>query len=146
MNILPAKVKKHTDAQDTFILMQAHNVIEGDYIVQTDGTKRYVGRMQWQVGSVTISLVKMNPDEDASWAERHDTYTVPDTKEVRVVENRTCYTCHGTGIYHGRGVVENGVFKGFIGPCYSCESKGYQNRADILRCHRYHSLNCKVRM
>jgi hypothetical protein len=45
----------------------------------------------------------------------------------------TCFECSGKGIYYGHGVVENGVFKGYTGPCYRCEGKGHQTAADRHR-------------
>lgn len=44
-----------------------------------------------------------------------------------------CYACHGSGKWYGAGHVENGVFKGKTGPCYRCESKGYQVDSDRRR-------------
>jgi hypothetical protein len=44
-----------------------------------------------------------------------------------------CWYCGGSGTYHGRGYVENGVFKGFTGPCFRCKGKGYETAADKKR-------------
>jgi DnaJ-class molecular chaperone len=48
-------------------------------------------------------------------------------------ETRKCAKCNGSGMYYGRGIVENGVFKGFSGPCYACVGKGHQTPADQRR-------------
>jgi hypothetical protein len=48
-----------------------------------------------------------------------------------------CDGCRGDGIYRGAGGVENGVFKGFTGPCYRCGQKGYQTHKDQCR-NRYY--------
>ncbi len=55
----------------------------------------------------------------------------PDTTKI------DCDGCPGTGIYYGRGVVENGVFKGFTGKCYRCGGKGFQTPADVKRNNYY---------
>jgi DnaJ-class molecular chaperone len=47
--------------------------------------------------------------------------------------NETCDGCNGSGIYYGRGYVENGVFKGFKGTCYRCGGKGTQTAKDVKR-------------
>lgn len=52
-----------------------------------------------------------------------------------------CGNCHGSGLFYGRGVIENGVFKGFVGPCYGCGGKGYQTVADQRRNATYWRLN-----
>ena len=44
-----------------------------------------------------------------------------------------CSACHGSGIYHGAGRVENGKFVGFKGPCFRCGGKGTQTEADKRR-------------
>jgi DnaJ-class molecular chaperone len=44
-----------------------------------------------------------------------------------------CDGCPGTGIYHGAGYVENGVFKGFVGTCFRCGGKGRQTPSDVKR-------------
>lgn len=44
-----------------------------------------------------------------------------------------CDGCNGSGIYYGRGYVENGVFKGFTGNCYRCGGKGHQTPKDVKR-------------
>ncbi len=50
-----------------------------------------------------------------------------------------CDGCPGTGIYHGAGGTVNGVFKGFTGPCYRCDQKGYQTLKDQKRNRYYDS-------
>ena len=48
-----------------------------------------------------------------------------------------CYKCAGSGTFYGRGIVENGVFKGFSGPCFGCKGKGYQTPQDSKRNNYY---------
>jgi DnaJ-class molecular chaperone len=59
---------------------------------------------------------------------------IPDTAPEGAV---ACDGCRGDGIYYGRGIVENGVFKGFTGTCYRCQGKGFQTEADVKRCSYY---------
>ena len=42
-------------------------------------------------------------------------------------------SCGGSGLFYGRGVVENGVFRGTVGTCFRCSGKGWQSRADRRR-------------
>lgn len=51
----------------------------------------------------------------------------------RDTEHPSCDDCAGRGVYYGRGYVENGVFKGFTGPCFRCNGKGYQTPEDRKR-------------
>lgn len=44
-----------------------------------------------------------------------------------------CPNCNGSGIFYGRGHVENGVFKGHTGPCYRCGGSGKQGQDDFKR-------------
>lgn len=48
-----------------------------------------------------------------------------------------CDGCPGTGVYHGAGRVENGVFIGFRGKCFRCRGNGFQSDADRKR-NRYY--------
>ena len=48
-------------------------------------------------------------------------------------ETIECPKCNGKGIYYGRGVIENGVFRGYSGPCYACAGKGKQTPEDQRR-------------
>jgi hypothetical protein len=45
--------------------------------------------------------------------------------------------CHGTGVFYGRGYIENGVFKGTTGKHYACNGKGWQSPEDVKR-NRYY--------
>jgi hypothetical protein len=131
---------KHTEAQDTTVTIKADCLRHSDCIVQRDGAKRWIGTkgLEHKDGKTTVNLVIDGlMDENATWEDRHDTYTIASDREVTVVENRTCNTCFGSGVYYGQGAVVNGVFKGFQGTCFRCEGKGYQNRADIMRCYIY---------
>lgn len=44
--------------------------------------------------------------------------------EPQAEELEECDRCYGSGMYYGAGYVENGVFKGYSGPCYRCKGKG----------------------
>lgn len=57
--------------------------------------------------------------------------------EVKPGESVQCPKCNGSGKFYGRGVVENGVFKGFVGKCYTCQGTGVQNYGDYKRCESY---------
>ena len=57
---------------------------------------------------------------------------------------RTCPQCRGSGEYHGRGIIENGVFKGFVGPCFACHGRGTQTLDDVKRCVSYWMHNARV--
>jgi DnaJ-class molecular chaperone len=52
---------------------------------------------------------------------------------------RTCEQCHGSGRWYGRGVIENGVFKGVQGPCYQCNGTGRQTLKDVARTIVYYA-------
>ena len=56
----------------------------------------------------------------------------------------SCWSCSGKGIYYGRGYVENGVFKGFTGPCFRCGGKGHQNQDDFTRNWGYDNFHRRV--
>lgn len=131
---------KFTEAQTTVVTIKAGYLRHNDCIVQKDGTKRWIGHkgLEHKDGVTTVSLVIEGlMDENATWEDRHDTYRIPSDREVTVVENRVCNSCMGSGIYYGRGVVENGVFKGSQGTCFRCEGHGFQNRQDLMRCYIY---------
>ena len=53
-------------------------------------------------------------------------------------QRHTCDGCSGDGQYF-RGHIENGVRKGFIGRCFRCGGKGWQNDADLKRNRYYDS-------
>ena len=55
-------------------------------------------------------------------------------------QSEKCSACSGRGTYYGRGYVENGVFKGYSGPCYRCQGKGVQTPKDRNR-NRYYDKN-----
>lgn len=55
-----------------------------------------------------------------------------------------CDGCNGSGIYYGRGYVENGVFKGFTGKCFRCNGKGFQTREDSRRNYGYDNFYRRV--
>jgi len=64
--------------------------------------------------------------------------SAPAEQETPVQEDRhDCDGCRGDGVYHGRGYVENGVFKGFTGTCFRCQGKGFQTKSDLARCRVY---------
>lgn len=55
-----------------------------------------------------------------------------------------CDGCNGDGKYYGKGYVENGVFKGFVGTCFRCQGKGYQTDDDVKRNYGYDNFHRKV--
>jgi hypothetical protein len=52
-----------------------------------------------------------------------------------VVKTEAKYDCEcgGSGKYHGHGSVVNGKFVGFVGTCFRCQGKGWQNVKDRKR-------------
>jgi hypothetical protein len=76
-------------------------------------------------------------DDDASV----DQVTTP-VVDTPADDHTPCDGCNGSGIYYGRGYVENGVFKGYTNTCYRCQGKGYQNEADRKR-NRYYDNNVR---
>lgn len=69
---------------------------------------------------------------EARWRDQGGVYLVDADRKVTVFTEHAC-DCGGTGIYHGAGYVENGVFKGTTGPHFACHGKGWQSRADVIR-------------
>lgn len=59
-------------------------------------------------------------------------------------EGNTCWKCKGTGLFYGRGYVENGVFKGSTGPCYQCQGTGIESAADKRRCDNYWAYHARA--
>ncbi len=55
-----------------------------------------------------------------------------------------CFKCSGSGVFYGAGSVVNGVFKGFTGPCFACEGKGWQTRGDKRRCDAYWRRHARI--
>ncbi len=58
--------------------------------------------------------------------------------EVKKGQSVKCPKCDGKGVFYGRGTVENGVFKGFSGKCFTCLGSGVQNYSDYKRCQSYY--------
>jgi len=52
---------------------------------------------------------------------------------TRIPSARKCDDCNGSGLWHGHGHTENGVFKGATGTCFRCRGKGHQTPDDIRR-------------
>ena len=74
-------------------------------------------------------------DETMRWDVLASTPKEPSEAPAAVASDEVQHDCecNGSGVYYGRGVVENGVFKGFSGPCYRCNGKGFQTEADRKR-------------
>lgn len=51
-------------------------------------------------------------------------------------------TCDGSGVFYGRGYVENGTFRGTVGDCFRCHGKGYQTPVDVKR-NDYYDRNVR---
>lgn len=51
--------------------------------------------------------------------------------------------CCGDGKYYGKGETVNGVFKGFVGECFRCQSKGFTTEADAKR-NAYYDDNIRT--
>ena len=63
----------------------------------------------------------------------HNPSSFKDSNEVK-----ECPKCLGSGIFYGRGYVENGVFKGHTGKCFSCNGTGKHTLKDAWRCKTYY--------
>lgn len=50
--------------------------------------------------------------------------------------------CDGSGLFYGRGYVENGTFRGTVGDCFRCHGKGYQTPVDVKR-NDYYDRNVR---
>ena len=70
---------------------------------------------------------------ESKWV-RRDTLRVIEDENARIFD---CDGCNGSGVYYGAGIVLNGVFKGYSGPCYRCEGNGKQSLRDRLRNRSY---------
>lgn len=55
-----------------------------------------------------------------------------------------CDGCGGSGIWYGRGYMENGVFRGPTGKCFRCDGKGHQTEADRKRNQNYDNYIRKI--
>jgi hypothetical protein len=109
-------------------------------IIRIDSESRYGGYNALKLKTGRMIRVKsaaklrfevvLNP----AWPSEKPKWIPADEAPKKIgFEYTDCEACGGTGIYHGRGYVENGVFKGFKGTCFRCEGKGYQNEADRRR-------------
>lgn len=102
------------------------------------------GGVPWRVVSVSrsaygkVKVVTVN-DNDVEYGG-----TLAGNRVLTVVNKTRCDKCGGTGEYKGGGVVENGVYKGFSGPCFGCEAKGYQTRKDVIRNAVYHNKYARI--
>jgi DnaJ-class molecular chaperone len=65
-------------------------------------------------------------------------------QQVKKGESCKCPKCNGSGVYYGRGVVENGVFKGHTGKCYTCRGTGQQTFSDYKRCETYWNRYARI--
>lgn len=68
----------------------------------------------------------------------------PKVTEESKPEGTVLCTCGGSGTFYGRGLIENGVFKGYTGTCYGCGGKGYQTKDDVARNLAYWRHNLKI--
>ncbi len=59
------------------------------------------------------------------------------SKYTKDVPKEKCWSCGGSGKYHGHGAVVNGKFTGYVGTCYRCNGKGWQTKADEKRNEYY---------
>lgn len=107
-----------------------------DRIVQKDGTQVSLHLLNVKEDCVEFCLPLSNPKEDGPY---NKWYTVALDRQVTVVGDMTCPYCDGSGRYYGRGYVENGVFKGFVGTCFRCKGTGTETRSDRMRNWAYDS-------
>lgn len=75
-----------------------------------------------------------------SWKENALLWQSPSTLRVVPEGERSLDCdgfCGGTGVFRGGGIVENGVYKGFSGPCFRCDGHGKQTPKDRRRNSTY---------
>jgi len=84
----------------------------------------------------TLSLLSSNGETEEVFDTEEDARQFA-RKLWRDMSVPNCWKCGGKGIFYGRGIVENGVFKGYSGPCFACNGKGKQTNGDVLRCATY---------
>lgn len=91
-------------------------------------------REEWLAAVRELALKASGGDEPTpeQWVEAARAAKVP------------CWSCSGKGIYYGKGYVENGVFKGFTGPCYRCGGRCKQGQDDFTRNWGYDSFHRRV--
>jgi hypothetical protein len=97
---------------------------------------------KWSTPDVYVSDFHFAPcTNDLPYVTDEETVT-----EAKVTEDdlTDCDGCNGSGIYYGRGYVENGVFKGYTNTCFRCQGKGKQNAADRKRNRNYDRYHRKI--
>jgi hypothetical protein len=102
-----------------------------DIVILKDGREFPVWGLDKTEAGVTVNL------------QNHE-WTVPHDYKLMIADTRECPVCKGSGIYYGKGVVENGKFKGFTGTCFPCAGKGEQTRKDRIRTSTYWSKYAKI--
>ena len=104
--------------------------------VQIAAEKVHVAdRLVCRDGEILYVLAVSNHGDTVWIATESGGWPVPATRLVTVLTHQKC-TCRD-GVFYGRGVIENGVFKGFTGTCFRCNGTGVQTRADAVRNHFY---------
>jgi hypothetical protein len=112
---MPRKANEDARTQITARDLHAH-----DYLVLRAGGSTVVEEIRNAAGRTLVKAYDWAP------------YAVDSDYPVTVHTEHAC-DCHGSGIFRGGGVVENGVYKGYEGPHFACGGKGWQDRQDVIR-------------
>jgi hypothetical protein len=125
---------RHSNERSLTVVQVTGENIYGGYDALKLKTKRTIriksaAKMRYEVF--------LNPKYGEEGQRKWLTAPTPQTK---------CEDCNGSGIYHGRGYVENGQFKGFTGPCFRCEGKGHQTEEDRKRNWGYDNFHRKINL
>ena len=109
----------------------ARDLHSQDAIICRDGSTVRLHEVRTRAITTTISA-----RDGKSWS-------VDAARIIRVRAEHGC-DCNGSGVFHGRGYVENGVFKGTVGVCFGCGGKGWRDRADAIRCSTYWNKDARI--
>lgn len=126
---------------------------QGDAGVDYPTEKSVIGRMTNPFGQRVV-VAEMEYDgavcfsvavdgEYTDWANERDE-AIRLARLRMEVETAPCWKCNGDGKFYGRGGIENGVFKGFVGTCYGCNGKGVQTLADLKRNSNYWKYYARI--
>lgn len=115
----------------------ARDLHAGDTIRAKDGADLWVHEVKRTHGMVRVTVVA--DTQDRTWS----TYTLDPDRMVPALTETPC-DCNGSGIHHGAGYVENGVFKGRTGVHFACGGKGWQDRADTIRNRTYWAKHARI--
>lgn len=121
-----------TTAKPTHLDARARDLIDGDVLINRDGTHTLVDSAR-RTHDGTVRVVT-----DRGRFEVDLTYPVQ-------VLPRECWKCvNGSGLHYGHGRVENGVFIGHVGTCFGCNGKGWNDVSDTYRNRTYWARYARI--